>query len=99
MGLLGDRYGTEVLGGVIGVAFVSHQVCGGLGVLAGGVLRDLTGTYDAALLIAAGLLVAGSALLLAVDDKDVPSPPPKPRPGAPWQEPNRSTSPQGATTP
>ena len=95
MGLLGDRYGTDVLGGVIGMAFVSHQVCGGLGVFTGGALHDLTGSYDAPLLIAAALLAAGTALLLAVDDTDVPSRLTASRLGVPRQEPT-PTSPEGA---
>lgn len=98
MGLIGDRYGTDVLGGVIGMAFVSHQVCGGLGVFTGGALRDLTGGYDAALLIAAGLLVVGSALLLAVDDTDVPALRARSGLGVPRSEPIEPPTPEGATT-
>lgn len=64
-GLLGDRFGTETLGGLLGVAFVAHQVGGGLGVLVGGGLRVLTGSYDAGLAVAVLLLVAGARLLNA----------------------------------
>ena len=59
-GLFGDRFGTAGLGGLLGVAFVAHQVGGGLGVVTGGALRVLTGSYDAALAVAALLLLAGA---------------------------------------
>jgi MFS family permease len=94
MGLIGDRYGTDVLGGLLGVVFVSHQVFAGAGVLTGGALRVLTGSYDLALLVAAALLIAGSSLLLALDDTDLPSGR-RPRLGAPTQEPTPAPSLQG----
>jgi predicted MFS family arabinose efflux permease len=75
MSLISDRYGTQVLGAVLGVVFASHQVFAGLGVYVGGLLRASTGSYDAALLIAAALLVLGSGLLLALDDAHAPSSP------------------------
>jgi MFS family permease len=73
MGLISERYGSDVLGGVLGVVFVSHQVFAGLGVFAGGALRTATGSYDPALLAAAVLLIAGSGLLLALDDAEAPA--------------------------
>ena len=75
MGLIGDRYGTDVLGGLLGLVFVSHQVFAGAGVLTAGALRVVTGSYDVALLVAAALLIAGSGLLLALDDTDLPPDP------------------------
>jgi hypothetical protein len=91
MGLIGDRYGTDVLGGLLGLVFVSHQVFAGAGVLTAGALRVVTGSYDVALLVAAALLIAGSGLLVALDDTDVAARP-RPRLGALEQEPCQPAS-------
>ena len=74
MGLVGERFGTDVLGGVLGLVYVSHQLFAGLGVLAGGLLRSWTGSFDAGLVLGAAVLCAGVALLLRLDDLDVPDP-------------------------
>ena len=74
MGLVGERFGTDVLGGVLGLVYVSHQLFAGLGVLAGGLLRSWTGSFDAALVLCAAVLITGVALLLRLDDLDVPEP-------------------------
>ena len=64
MGLVGERFGTDVLGGVLGLVYVSHQLFAGLGVLVGGLLRAWTGSFDAALVVGAAVLCTGVALLL-----------------------------------
>jgi cyanate permease len=68
MGLISERFGTDVLGGVLGLVFVSHQVFAGLGVLAGGVLRSTTTSFDLTLVLCAVMLAAGMALLTRVGD-------------------------------
>ena len=68
MGLITERFGTHVLGGVLGLVFVSHQLFAALGVLAGGLLRDAAGSYDLALVTSAGVLLAGVGLLIALGD-------------------------------
>lgn len=73
MGLIGERFGTNVLGGVLGLVFVSHQAFAGLGVLCGGALRSATGSYDAPLWVAAASLLVGIALLARVPDRDLPT--------------------------
>ena len=74
MGLVGERFGTDVLGGVLGLVYVSHQLFAGLGVLVGGLLRAWTGSFDAALVVGAAVLCTGVALLLRLDDLDVHDP-------------------------
>jgi MFS family permease len=68
MGLITERFGTHVLGGVLGIVFVSHQLFAGAGVLTGGLLRQAAGGYDAALLAGVAVSLAGIALLAALDD-------------------------------
>jgi MFS family permease len=74
MALIGERFGTSVLGGVLGLVYVSHQLFAGLGVLAGGLLRSATSSFDSALALCALALVLGIALLRRVDDLDLPRP-------------------------
>jgi len=71
-GIIALLFGTQWLGTLSGVAFLSHQVGGFLGVWLGGFVFDRTGSYDAVwwLAILFGLL---SALInLPIVEKPVP---------------------------
>jgi len=45
-GLVGVMFGTRWLSMLVGIAFLSHQVGGSLGVYLGGLLYERTGSYD-----------------------------------------------------
>jgi MFS family permease len=51
------------LGGVMGRIWLVHQACAGLGVLAGGLTRAMTGTFRPYFLVAAALMAISSLLV------------------------------------
>jgi MFS family permease len=59
--LTAEVYGLKHLGMLNGLAFTGHQIGGALSIQLGGLLRDLTGSYDLAFAIA-GLLLCGASL-------------------------------------
>lgn len=58
-GLIGDLYGANALGTILGSVWLYHQVFAALGVYLGGLTRSLAGSYEVAFMSAAILLVAG----------------------------------------
>lgn len=53
--LVADLFGQKALGSILGVAYVLNQIGGSAGIYAGGLSVDLTGQYDAALILAAAV--------------------------------------------
>ena len=70
-GLVSLFFGARYLGMLYGIAFLSHQVGGFLGVWLGGLVYDLTGSY--ALIWYLGILLglASAAIHLPIKDKSV----------------------------
>jgi cyanate permease len=93
MGLIGERFGTDVLGGVLGLVYVSHQLFAGLGVLSGGLL-----SFDAGLVLCAVALVTGIALLSRLDDFDLPQTNPMLKGRTACTSPRTAPSPSTAST-
>jgi MFS family permease len=60
--LTAEVYGLKHLGILNGLAFTGHQIGGALSIQLGGILRDLTGSYDLPFAIA-GLLLCGASLV------------------------------------
>jgi MFS family permease len=60
--LTAEVYGLKHLGMLNGLAFTGHQIGGALSIQLGGILRDLTGSYDLPFAIA-GLLLCGASLI------------------------------------
>ena len=58
-GLVAEMFGTRYMATLLGVAFVMHQVGSSLGACGGGLIFDLTGSYDRAWQI--GVLIGFSA--------------------------------------
>jgi hypothetical protein len=52
-----------------GVAFTGHQIGSSLGIQLGGVLRDLTGSYDLPFAVAALLLFGASLASFAIHER------------------------------
>ena len=67
--LTADVYCLKHLGILNGVAFTGHQIGGALSIQLGGLMRDLTGSYDAPFAIAALLLFGASAVSFAIQEK------------------------------
>lgn len=61
-GLVADRFGGTAMGGILGSTWLIHQLFAALGVLAGGVLREGTGSYSAAFASGAFVLVGSTVL-------------------------------------
>ena len=66
---LAELYGLKHLGILNGVTFTGHQIGSSLSIQLGGLLRDLTGSYDWPFAIAGLLLFAASLVSLAIDEK------------------------------
>jgi MFS family permease len=58
-GLVAEMFGTRYMATLLGVAFVMHQVGSSLGAFGGGLIFDLTGSYDSAWKI--GVLIGFTA--------------------------------------
>ncbi|MEV4357881.1 MFS transporter [Nonomuraea sp. NPDC049625] len=74
------------LGRLMGFVWLLHQTCAGVGVLAGGLTRSLTGTYRPYFVVAAAVMTVSSLLLwrLAGDrDPLPPATPTEPTPTSP----------------
>jgi MFS family permease len=63
-GLVADIFGTRYLATLLGVSFVVHQAGASLGAWGGGLIFDLTGSYDAAWQI--GTLIGFSAGIVQI---------------------------------
>jgi len=59
-GLIGELYGANALGSILGMVWFLHQVLAALAVFLGGWLRVATGSYALAFWSAAALLVVGA---------------------------------------
>ena len=83
-GLVAEMFGTRYMATLLGIAFVMHQVGSSLGAWGGGLIFDITGSYDRAWQI--GVLIgftAGIVQILA---------------GGPTRRPDRLIEPRFATT-
>jgi MFS family permease len=58
--LTADVYGLKKVGTLMGMVFLSHQIGGSIGIQFGGIMRDVTGSYDIPFAIAGALLVLAS---------------------------------------
>ncbi|WP_075982856.1 MFS transporter [Bacillus massilinigeriensis] len=63
-GIIGDRFGKNAMGSILGTSWLIHQVFAALGVFLGGYLRTLFGDYFFAFLMGAILLAIGTILTL-----------------------------------
>ena len=67
--LTADIYGLRNIGILGGLIFTAHQIGGAISIQLGGVLRDLTGSYDVSFIIAALLLVLASLVSFSIQEK------------------------------
>jgi predicted MFS family arabinose efflux permease len=71
-GLVLVMFGTRWLAMLAGVAFVSHQIGGALGVWLGGVIVTQTGSYDPIWWLSVFFGVASALINLPIVEKPVP---------------------------
>jgi MFS family permease len=71
--LTAEVYGLHHLGILNGVAFTGHQIGGALSIQLGGLLRDLTGSYDLPFTVATLLLVGASLASFAIHERQYSS--------------------------
>jgi MFS family permease len=67
--LTAEVYGLKHLGILNGLAFTGHQIGGALSIQLGGILRDLTGSYDLPFAMAGLLLLAASLVSFTIREQ------------------------------
>ena len=67
--LTADVYVQKRVGTLTGMVFLSHQVGGSIGIQFGGIMRDLTGSYDVPFVIAGILLVIASVISFSIQER------------------------------
>ncbi len=65
----GNMFGSGNLGTVSGFISMVHQIAGGLGALAGAIIFDVRGSYDAAFLLMLGLAIVAAVLTILVRER------------------------------
>lgn len=70
-GIIGDKFGKNAMGSILGFSWFIHQVFAALGVFLGGYLRTMTGTYELVFWLGAALLVFGVILTTLIKEKTV----------------------------
>ncbi|HWQ38207.1 MAG TPA: MFS transporter [Burkholderiales bacterium] len=75
-GLIAQIFGVRYLATLFGIVFLSHQLGSFLGVWLGGVLFDMTGTYQLVWVGGIALGVVAGLLNLPIDERTLPRPQP-----------------------
>lgn len=74
--MVADLFGQKALGAILGVAYVLNQLGGSAGIYAGGLSVDLTGRYEAALLMAAAVSAVSLAAVATLPRRPAARPGP-----------------------
>ncbi|WP_117170052.1 MFS transporter [Paraliobacillus sediminis] len=72
-GIIGDKFGKNAMGSILGFSWFIHQVFAALGVFLGGYLRTLTGNYELAFWLGAVLLTFGVVLTTLIKEQPIPA--------------------------
>ncbi|SDH86475.1 MFS transporter [Alteribacillus bidgolensis] len=72
-GIIGDKFGKNAMGSILGFSWFIHQVFAALGVFLGGYLRSITGDYTSAFWMGAILLTFGAIITVFLRDYQVSS--------------------------
>ncbi|QGH32918.1 MFS transporter [Gracilibacillus salitolerans] len=70
-GIIGDKFGKNAMGSILGFSWFIHQVFAAIGVFLGGYLRSVTGNYTIAFWTGGLLLAFGVILTLFIRDTAV----------------------------
>ena len=68
-GIIGDHFGTNAMGGILGTSWLLHQVFAATGVFLGGFIRETTGSYELAFWSGAALLLWGAFLSILIESQ------------------------------
>ena len=68
-GLTADIYGLKKVGTLSGMIFLSHQIGGSIGIQFGGIMRDITGSYDVPFAVSAGLLLFAAVMSMLIQER------------------------------
>ncbi|MCY4623647.1 MAG: MFS transporter [Chloroflexi bacterium] len=68
-GLTADIYGLKKVGTLSGMIFLSHQIGGSIGIQFGGIMRDITGSYDVPFAASAGLLLFAAVMSMLIQER------------------------------
>jgi len=68
-GIIGDHFGTNAMGGILGTSWLLHQIFAATGVFLGGFIRDTTGSYELAFWSGAALLLGGAFLSILIESQ------------------------------
>ncbi|SMO88361.1 MFS transporter [Melghirimyces algeriensis] len=72
-GMIGDRFGKNAMGSILGFSWFIHQAFAALGVFLGGYLRSVTGDYTSGFWMGAFLLAFGAVLTTMMKEHSVHS--------------------------
>jgi MFS family permease len=70
-GIIGDRFGANAMGSILGSTWFLHQIFAAIGVFLGGYIRTLTGSYEIAFWSGAGILVLGIVFTVLLDESTI----------------------------
>lgn len=70
-GIIGDRFGKNAMGSILGSSWLIHQVFAALGVFFGGYLRTISGDYSLAFWMGAILLTFGTIITIFLKENEI----------------------------
>ncbi|MFO1446149.1 MFS transporter [Bacillus sp. Bva_UNVM-123] len=70
-GVIGDKFGKNAMGSILGFSWFIHQIFAALGVFLGGYFRSLTGEYSSAFWMGAALLAIGVVLTTLIKEHPI----------------------------
>ena len=69
-GIIGDKFGKNAMGSILGFTWFVHQAFAAIGVFIGGYLRNTTGEYTTGFWLAAGYLIVGVIFTIFLNEND-----------------------------
>ncbi|WP_186577211.1 MFS transporter [Aquibacillus kalidii] len=70
-GIIGDRFGKNAMGSILGFSWLLHQVFAAFGVFLGGYLRSTSGNYNIAFWLGAAILALGIVVTIFMKREEV----------------------------
>ncbi|SDK36402.1 MFS transporter [Sediminibacillus albus] len=68
-GIIGDKFGKNAMGSILGFSWFIHQIFAALGVFLGGYIRSLTGDYTFSFWVGAILLLLGTVITIFLKEQ------------------------------
>ncbi|AQQ55537.1 MFS transporter [Planococcus lenghuensis] len=70
-GIIGDRFGKNAMGSILGFSWLLHQIFAASGVFIGGYLRSISGSYNNAFWMGAAILALGIVVTVFMKKEEV----------------------------